>query len=82
MPPQSLRWWSGECHGARLAVLRMEVSVSRCGFASRVWKRLVHVSFLRFSSFARGGGAPLWCCVAGVRIVATFWWSHLPWSCF
>ncbi|MQM14937.1 hypothetical protein Taro_047873 [Colocasia esculenta] len=48
----------------------MEVSVSHCGFASRMWKRLVRVSFLFFSSVARGGGAPLWCCVAGVHIVS------------
>ncbi|MQL77502.1 hypothetical protein Taro_009912 [Colocasia esculenta] len=55
--------------GVWLAVLRMEVSVSRCGFASRMWKRLVFVSFLCFSLVARGGDAPLWCCVATVRIV-------------
>ncbi|MQL94751.1 hypothetical protein Taro_027406 [Colocasia esculenta] len=56
------------------AVLLMEASVSHCGFASCVWKRLMRVSFLFFSSVARGGGAPLWCCVAGVRIVVTFRW--------
>ncbi|MQL86636.1 hypothetical protein Taro_019183 [Colocasia esculenta] len=31
-----------------------------------------------FPLVAWGDDAPLWCCVTKVRIVATFWWSHLP----
>ncbi|MQM19188.1 hypothetical protein Taro_052188, partial [Colocasia esculenta] len=60
--------------GVLRAVLLMGASVSRCGFASRVWKRLVRVSFLCFSSVARGGDAPLWCCVAeaGLLVQALF----------
>ncbi|MQL82465.1 hypothetical protein Taro_014932 [Colocasia esculenta] len=59
--------------GVWLVVLLVEASVLRCGYLSRVWKRLVMcVSFLYFLLVARGGDAPLWCCVAKVRIVATF----------
>ncbi|MQM13189.1 hypothetical protein Taro_046112 [Colocasia esculenta] len=48
-----------------------------------LWKRLVvRVSFPCFPLFARGDVAPLWCCVARVRIVVTFGWSHLLLSCF
>ncbi|MQL76759.1 hypothetical protein Taro_009152 [Colocasia esculenta] len=54
--------------GVWLDVLLVEASVLRRGFLSCVGKRLVHVFFLCFSSVARGGDAPLWCCVAGVRI--------------
>ncbi|MQM16284.1 hypothetical protein Taro_049240, partial [Colocasia esculenta] len=44
-----------------------------------VWKRLiVRVLLPCFLLVARGDDAPLWCCVAKVRIVATFWWSLLP----
>ncbi|MQM20594.1 hypothetical protein Taro_053618 [Colocasia esculenta] len=44
-----------------------------------VWKRLVvRVLLPCFLLVVRGDDAPLWCCVAKVRIVATFWWSHLP----
>ncbi|MQL70580.1 hypothetical protein Taro_002892, partial [Colocasia esculenta] len=65
--------------GVWLAVLLVEASVLRWGFPSCGWKRLVvYVSFLCFPLVTRGGDAPLWCCVARVRIVATFWWSHLP----
>ncbi|MQM23093.1 hypothetical protein Taro_056154 [Colocasia esculenta] len=69
--------------GAQLAVFPVEASVLRCDFAFRVWKILVVcVSFLYFPLVARGGDAPLWCCVARVHVIATFWWGHLPLSCF
>ncbi|MQM20960.1 hypothetical protein Taro_053990 [Colocasia esculenta] len=85
LPRAASRYFDGglvSAIGVWRAVLLVGASVSRCGFASRVWKRLVRVSFLCFSLVARGGDPPLWCCVAGVRIVATFWWSYLPLSCF
>ncbi|MQM22007.1 hypothetical protein Taro_055054 [Colocasia esculenta] len=60
--------------GVWLAVLLVEVSILCWDFPSYMWKRLVVcVSFLCFSLVARGGDAPLWCCVARVHIVATFW---------
>ncbi|MQL69727.1 hypothetical protein Taro_002053 [Colocasia esculenta] len=69
--------------GVWRAVLLVEASIPRCGFPSRAWKILVVCAFfLCFPLVAQGGDAPLWCYVARVRIVATFWWSHLPFSCF
>ncbi|MQL79674.1 hypothetical protein Taro_012116 [Colocasia esculenta] len=69
--------------GVWLTVLLVEASVLRWGFPSCMLKRLVIcVSFLCFPLVARGGDTPVWCCVARVRIIATFWWSHLPLSCF
>ncbi|MQL84525.1 hypothetical protein Taro_017034 [Colocasia esculenta] len=52
---------------------------SRLVVSPCVWKRLVvRVLLPCFLLVARGDDAPLWCCVAKMRIVATFWWSHLP----
>ncbi|MQL76380.1 hypothetical protein Taro_008759 [Colocasia esculenta] len=57
--------------GVWMAVLLVEVCVLRCSFISLVCGRdSLRVSFLWFSWVARGGDAPLWCCVARVRIVA------------
>ncbi|MQL88560.1 hypothetical protein Taro_021119 [Colocasia esculenta] len=52
---------------------------SRLVVSPCMWKRLVvRVLLPCFPLVARGDDAPLWCFVAKVHIVATFWWSHLP----
>ncbi|MQM12710.1 hypothetical protein Taro_045629 [Colocasia esculenta] len=80
-PPYFSRlcWWDFVCLQGR-----------EVGFISRaLWalpdgslRLIVRVSFPCFPLVARGDVAPLWCCVARVRIVTTFGWSHHPLSCF